>query len=93
MTNALKLVAANTLTARRPSRLPSEKQSQVTANLSLISRTWRTLTDQQRAGWTAFGQVWSPSAKLPAKGFIVFQSLNGVRLNSGQGSILFDAPV
>ena len=91
--NTLMLAAASTLAARQPKRLPSEKQAEVTANLSLISRTWRTLTDQQRQDWTALGQVWSPNPKkATASGFAVFQSLNGVRLNSGQGDILPDAP-
>ena len=96
MNAALKLInTADKLAKRRPDRLPSNKQSEVTANLSLIARTWRTLSDEQRARWTAFGQTWSPDPKKKAtiSGFLAFQSLNGVRLNSGQGDIIPDAPL
>ncbi len=96
MNNALTLVrTADTLAAQtRQKHTRSPRQQEVTANLSLISRTWRTLSDQQRAGWTAFGQTWSPvHGKQTAKGIVVFQALNGVRLNSSQADILRDAPV
>lgn len=96
MNASLKLVnAASALAAQssRPNRTPSPRQQEITANMSLISRTWRTLSDSQRQGWHAFGQQWSPIAgKSTAPGLVVFQSLNGVRLNTGQGNILPDAP-
>ena len=96
MNAALKLVATDKLTvaAHRPKRTPTNRQQEITANLSLISRTWRTLTQAQRDSFTALGQVWSPvHGKSTASGLTVFQSLNGVRLNSGQAQILTDAPV
>lgn len=37
---SLKLTAAT----RRPDRLPSDRQANITANFSLIARTWRTLS-------------------------------------------------
>lgn len=90
MPNALKLVRAQ----RRPKRIRTPFQQQVTANMSLISRTWRTLTDRQREGWIAFGQTWSPTpGKSTAKGITVFQALNAVRLNTHQADILRYAPV
>lgn len=90
MPNALKLVRAR----YRPQRIRTPFQQQVTANMSLISRTWRTLSDRQREGWSAFGHTWSPTpGKSTAKGITVFQALNGVRLNTGLAGILRDAPV
>lgn len=96
MSNALKLVATDSLTvaSHRPERIPSNRQQEIRANMALISRTWRTLTQAQRDGFAAFGQTWSPiKGKSTASGLTVFQSLNGVRLNSGQTTLLTDAPV
>ena len=68
---ALKLAPA----PRRPEHLPSDRQQNITANFSLIARTWRTLTESQRDGFCAFGQTWSPNPqKSTISGFLAFQS-------------------
>lgn len=89
------LKAADTLaqSRTRPTRARSPRQQEIAANLSLASRTWRTLSDSQRHAWTALGQTWSPTpGKAAAKGIVVFQALNAIRLNAGQTNILRDAP-
>lgn len=89
---ALTLTTTKT-TRKRARRLPTPAQSEVTATLSLIARTWRLLTPQQRQNWNALGQQWSPNPKkTTAPGMTVFISLNSVRLLTGQTEILRDAP-
>jgi len=89
----LKAADALAQTRTRPARARSPRQQEIAANLSLASRTWRTLSDSQRHAWTLLGQTWSPTpGKAAAKGIVVFQGLNAVRLNTGQTDILRDAP-
>lgn len=91
---ATNLSLVTTAAPVRPNRIPSPRQQEITANLSLIARTWSTLTDAQRQSFVDFGKTWSPTAgKTSAPGFIVFQSLNGVRLSHGQTDILTQAPL
>lgn len=88
------LSLVTTAAAVRPTRIPSPRQQEITANLSLIARTWSTLTDSQRQSFVNLGQTWSPTAgKSTASGYTVFQSLNGVRLSNGQQDILTQAPL
>lgn len=94
MSAKLKLIAAALAPAQRPARIPSPRQQEITANLSLIARTWPTLSDSQRQSFTDFGQTWSPiPGKATASGFVVFQALNGVRLSASLADILRDAPL
>ncbi len=61
------LKAADTLAQTRthPTRARSPRQQEIAANLSLASRTWRTLSDSQRQTWTGLGQTWSPTPGSP----------------------------
>ncbi len=89
----LKIVTGSAPAASRPRRIPSPRQQQVTAHLSLISRTWPTLTDAQRQGFADLAKLWSPSGKTGLSGLSIFQSLNGVRFSAGYSDILTDAPL
>ncbi len=94
MSAKLKLIANALAPAKRPARIPSPRQQEITANLSLIARTWPILSDSQRQSFTDFGQTWSPvPGKATARGFVVFQALNGVRLSAALAGILRDAPL